>query len=420
MEQMTLGQRIAERRKMLGLSQEGLGEKLGVSRQAISKWESDGAVPEIDKLITLSRLFSVSVGWLLGVEEQSSPSQNDGLTDEQLKMVEEIVRRYQQPAQETTKSPRSKILAAACVCCAAAALVVSLISLNNTNTQLPDYRDQLNQLSYANSSIQSQLGAVSDRINQLMEGEQLLSENSTALTALPDWETVRVSFHGVPRKWQEGDVAYISLRTGGKEVVKADCAWDGTAYTAQLDVTATEGYESYFVVCHADGTQEQQDVSSDDLTNLKSYMTAYCDVMSFSYETEGSCDEENTIVIRYMDVSLYAPSLIMAQNKEPEWKLVDAVLYCDDWEVGRLSMLEKKPGETGEKSVSAPFDRFGDMIMVSLNNKEFTVPAMDADAQLELRIEAELENGYPMTYCYMVFEQQGNAWLGAQKVNELE
>ena len=83
MEQMTLGQRIAERRKMLGLSQEGLGEKLGVSRQAISKWESDGAVPEIDKLITLSRLFSVSVGWLLGVEEQSSASQNDGLSDEQ-------------------------------------------------------------------------------------------------------------------------------------------------------------------------------------------------------------------------------------------------------------------------------------------------------------------------------------------------
>ena len=44
----TLGQRIAERRKMLGLSQEALGEKLGVSRQAISIWESDSAVPEID------------------------------------------------------------------------------------------------------------------------------------------------------------------------------------------------------------------------------------------------------------------------------------------------------------------------------------------------------------------------------------
>ena len=68
---MTIGQRIAEARKKLGLSQEALGEKLGVSRQAISKWESDASVPEIDKLIVLSRLFSVSIGWLLGVEEET-------------------------------------------------------------------------------------------------------------------------------------------------------------------------------------------------------------------------------------------------------------------------------------------------------------------------------------------------------------
>ena len=61
---MTIGQRIAEERKRLGISQEALGEKLGISRQAISKWESDASVPEIDKLIALSKLFSVSVGWL--------------------------------------------------------------------------------------------------------------------------------------------------------------------------------------------------------------------------------------------------------------------------------------------------------------------------------------------------------------------
>ena len=40
---MTVGQRIAQKRKELGLSQEALGERLGVSRQAIYKWESDAA-----------------------------------------------------------------------------------------------------------------------------------------------------------------------------------------------------------------------------------------------------------------------------------------------------------------------------------------------------------------------------------------
>ena len=59
---MTIGQRIAQKRKELALSQEALGEELGVSRQSIYKWESDAALPEIDKLIALSKRFGVSVG----------------------------------------------------------------------------------------------------------------------------------------------------------------------------------------------------------------------------------------------------------------------------------------------------------------------------------------------------------------------
>lgn len=66
---MTLGQRIQELRKGQGLSQEGLGEKLGVSRQAVSRWEMDGAVPEVDKLVALSRVFGVTLNDLLQVEE---------------------------------------------------------------------------------------------------------------------------------------------------------------------------------------------------------------------------------------------------------------------------------------------------------------------------------------------------------------
>lgn len=70
---MTLGQRIQALRKQHGLSQEALGEKLGVSRQAISRWEMDGAVPEVDKLIAMSKLFHVSLDQLLGVEPSKQP-----------------------------------------------------------------------------------------------------------------------------------------------------------------------------------------------------------------------------------------------------------------------------------------------------------------------------------------------------------
>ena len=59
---MTTGQRIAAKRREQGLSQEALGERLGVSRQSIYKWESDASLPEIEKLVALSRLFAVQIG----------------------------------------------------------------------------------------------------------------------------------------------------------------------------------------------------------------------------------------------------------------------------------------------------------------------------------------------------------------------
>lgn len=62
---MILAEKIKLLRKEKGYSQEMLAEKCGVSRQAISKWEADIALPETDKLPILSRLFQVSIDFLL-------------------------------------------------------------------------------------------------------------------------------------------------------------------------------------------------------------------------------------------------------------------------------------------------------------------------------------------------------------------
>ena len=70
---MTLGQRIQAGRTALELSQEALGERLGVSRQAVSKWEADAAVPDTDKLIALSRLFGLTLNQLLAVDIEGDP-----------------------------------------------------------------------------------------------------------------------------------------------------------------------------------------------------------------------------------------------------------------------------------------------------------------------------------------------------------
>lgn len=70
-----LPEKIYTLRKQRGLSQEQLAEKLHVSRQAISKWESGTAVPESEKLLALSAYFGVSVDYLLkDGEETAHPS----------------------------------------------------------------------------------------------------------------------------------------------------------------------------------------------------------------------------------------------------------------------------------------------------------------------------------------------------------
>lgn len=69
---MTLGERIKEFRHMKGLSQEGLSEKLNVSRQAITKWESDNGVPDVDNLIALSRLMGITLDELVLGEQKDT------------------------------------------------------------------------------------------------------------------------------------------------------------------------------------------------------------------------------------------------------------------------------------------------------------------------------------------------------------
>ncbi|MEG0597398.1 MAG: helix-turn-helix transcriptional regulator, partial [Oscillospiraceae bacterium] len=62
---MSLGDHIRSLRGEKNLSQNDLAELLGVSRQSISKWETDGATPDLDKLVSLSAIFGVSLDALI-------------------------------------------------------------------------------------------------------------------------------------------------------------------------------------------------------------------------------------------------------------------------------------------------------------------------------------------------------------------
>ena len=65
---MKLGEELANLRASYGMTQEELAEKIGVSRQAVTKWEASESVPELPKLIQLADFFGISLDKLVGRE----------------------------------------------------------------------------------------------------------------------------------------------------------------------------------------------------------------------------------------------------------------------------------------------------------------------------------------------------------------
>ena len=75
---MTLGQNIARMRAQKGISQGELADALDVSRQSVSKWETDASIPELDKLVRLAELFAVTLDELVKGETPQAPAPEHG------------------------------------------------------------------------------------------------------------------------------------------------------------------------------------------------------------------------------------------------------------------------------------------------------------------------------------------------------
>lgn len=395
---MTIGQRIAERRKLLGISQESLGEQMGVSRQAISKWEADGAIPEIDKLIALSKLFGVSVGWLLGTEdecEKTDSGQEVRLSDEQLKMVEQIVRRYQQAQPEQKRNPWTMVL---CLSCAIVALVLSIVGLSKINRQFSNHDYRLGDLINPYSAISAQLNNLSGQLDELAEGEELLSEFGAEFEVLPDWKTVRIEFRAVPKSMQTGDLAYLSLWQNGSEKYWVQCDWNGDGFVAEVDADYGE-YDCYFVQCR--GTNFQIQNVSDAFSELPQMLEPVCELM----DCELNWDAKSGILrLETFGVRVDAPEII-DREWGLEWTKLDLVVIRNGEEVRRLDMrqicevtvMEGTVGMTvsfGDSLTERRYANKTHLLLERSNPMEFRMLEVQSGDRIVLVVEGVLSNGY--------------------------
>nr|WP_326183852.1 helix-turn-helix transcriptional regulator [uncultured Oscillibacter sp.] len=84
---MTFGERVQGLRQKAGLSQDALAEQLGVSRQAVSRWERDETMPETDKVVALANLFGVTTDYLLRKETPEAAPERSGADGGALRLI---------------------------------------------------------------------------------------------------------------------------------------------------------------------------------------------------------------------------------------------------------------------------------------------------------------------------------------------
>lgn len=257
----TLGQKIYEARAQKNISQTELAEALDVSRQSISKWETDAALPEIDKLIALSRYFAVPVGTLLGLEEEpaSEPTEDGELSETQLKMVQEIVDRYL-AAQPKPMSKKRRTLLKIAICIATVCLVIGLSKMTGQLKELGrQYHDLQYSINNVTNGVNSQINSISGRVEELLKQQNNLTADYDTKVENIDVvkNKVTFSFRAVPKTFVAGMTAWLEVQDGALKSTfgpfePLDQTFSGMVTTDLGDDT------SLYIVFETDGKRETQ------------------------------------------------------------------------------------------------------------------------------------------------------------------
>lgn len=233
---MTTGEKIAALRREHKLSQEALGEKLGLSRQAVSKWEADQAVPTMDNLMELSRLFGVPVDTLLRPDAPfPAPPAEKNSTD--------APAAPETPHKGVSLS-RGKILAiggAALLCVSLALNAVCLYQIAQLKGEVQALRVQAGNV---NTVYYPGTGADTGDFAESSEHMTLDPENT---------EQLIVTFSAVPRVASDGETAKFLLR-GGEQSWECEAEGDaGGGYRSSLTIPMVDEYSVYLVLTDRNG-----------------------------------------------------------------------------------------------------------------------------------------------------------------------
>ena len=230
-------------------------------------------------------------------------------------------------------------------------------------------------------ALQHQVDALSARLDALEENSGLLDWN---LTAVPrsDGTGAEVTLTASPLAYHEGQTAVLTVRLAGQETAEVPCQWNGSVFTASVDLDAADGYSYYCTLISASGGKEQiplntpENPVADTLVYMETSLTAYCNMIVEGWEDEGG---KLNITSGYVQAQL------------PRIGAGD-VLFADAQLVLKLngSSVEKQPLDIPEGEGEGSYE-------LVLTGISFTMPQMQEEYQLELMLEVTLSDGQVLT-----------------------
>ena len=235
---MELYEKLYELRRASGMSQEELAEKLGVSRQAVSKWESGATQPELPKLIELSKIYQVSVDALLSLEHAKEQQDRSPAAEGASRDTTEDASAAK-PDFRTFCVQHKKIVGGAAV--ALAALIAVGAHYNNRiNTLSMQVNDLRSQLYSVQSNLSNQIDGISNNVSDILTRESsLISQYNYEITNVDlKKQECTIAFSLLPKTISEGTTVIIGVTDHGNSSpldsyrpgYSADLTQDGFGY----------------------------------------------------------------------------------------------------------------------------------------------------------------------------------------------
>lgn len=327
---MTLGQNLQAARKAKGLSQETLAEQIGVSRQALGKWEKDIALPGLDNLQAAAQVLGVSVDTLLGTEAAG-------------------------PAPAVTLDAMRDLLAArdaeqrkhrrlwGLLGAAAAVVVVLLLVVQNLA-----YQRKMQSLTDSYAMLQSQLSSTTADLSTRMDELQDAVRQGKSTVLEWRWVPVDKLHRDVQSSWMPvlvqvtpsesttGMTARLSVTYGDTTELHNMGVLAGDIYQAQLVFTVGQTYDLTIQWTAADGAVANEKLGTVDFTATQTEPELAWgrigNTLDYGYYINRSGNK------KYLELSCYP---VEVELTVPNWmKIADVT-------------LELRTGEEGEPLATA-------------------------------------------------------------------